>query len=183
MEIVSDNVPFLVGVVLILITSIVIAAHYLEGLIFKLIEQYSIKNKSIISKVCNYADSQFNLKKLKEISKQYGVSVRLINTTDECVANINQLLLCNPRILGFDCEWKPYFGDSDTKNSVSLLQISNEKICLLIRLKSIFESENGIPSELKNLLLNSKLVIFICFIVCSCFTYSFHKQQKGNNSQ
>ena len=92
-----------------------------------------------------------------EVSKQCGVSVRLIRTTQECIDNINDLLAINPPVLGFDCEWKPYFDSDKSKNAVSLLQLSNQHICLLIRLKDIFESETGIPKQLIHLLINPEL--------------------------
>ena len=69
--------------------------------------------------------------------KKYGISIRIINTYDECISNINELLSYNPKILGFDCEWKPYRNE-DKPNLISLLQISDNSICLLIRLKNIF---------------------------------------------
>ena len=95
-----------------------------------------------------------------QVSTQCGVSVRLIHTTQECIDNIRDLLSMNPKVLGFDCEWKPYFDSDETRNPVSLLQLSNQHICLLIRLKDIFESKTGIPTELIHLMINPKLRLF-----------------------
>ena len=92
-----------------------------------------------------------------EIAKQCGVSVRLIQTSEECINSIKDLLASNPPVLGFDCEWKPYFDSDKSTNPVSLLQLSNQHICLLIRLKDISESKTGIPQQLIHLLINPQL--------------------------
>ena len=108
-----------------------------------------------------------------KISNVYGISVILINTFEECIFYINKLLSYKPIILGLDCEWKPYFNKNNI-NKISLLQISDNNICLLIRLKNIFENNNNLfPNQLINLLINPKLCIIRIINTLSNYFFSF----------
>lgn len=100
-----------------------------------------------------YSRDKSCVSKLPTIATHRGIKIKIARTTQECVTGITELLSSNPCILGLDCEWKPYFNQ-DGYNKISLLQLSNNKICLLIRLHLI----DTIPACLVNILINPQIV-------------------------
>jgi ribonuclease D len=61
-------------------------------------------------------------------------------------------ILCQEKIIGFDTESKPSFKKGKV-NGISLLQLANSKLAILVRLK-----KTGIPDTLKEFLENPELV-------------------------
>jgi len=61
-------------------------------------------------------------------------------------------MLCQEKIIGFDTESKPSFKKGKI-NGISLLQLANSKLAILVRLK-----KTGIPDTLKEFLENPEIV-------------------------
>ena len=82
-----------------------------------------------------------------------GVEVKIIENSKDCERCINQLLSRKPQVVGLDCEWKPIINKED-KHSVSLLQINDNNVCLLLQMQKIcnINSSYKIPLNLIGLL-------------------------------
>ena len=84
---------------------------------------------------------------LQNISYHNGIETWIINNEYECIKCLNKLLSLNPKVLALDCEWV-------YNKKISLIQIGNDKIILLIRIH-LFKS---IPMELISLLNNNQIL-------------------------
>jgi len=96
-----------------------------------------------------------------------GYEVKLINDETECEIEMRKLLdtaddaNAEPRLLGFDVEWKP--NTKARKHYVSLLQIATEDRCYLIRLCKFKGFENAersniLPPALEELLASPRFI-------------------------
>ena len=86
--------------------------------------------------------------------QQHGINIKVISTVDDCVECINDLQSYYPQLLGMDCEWKPYACDRNNYNRVSLLQLCDNNVCLLIRLHLL----DYIPLNLMSILNNPQII-------------------------
>eukprot|EP01084_Bolivina_argentea_P262846 444668_1 len=75
------------------------------------------------------------------------ITTKLINDTKTCSKLINDFISTNPKIIGLDCEWV-------RNHKVSLLQIANNNLIILIRLNQL----KSIPIELISLLRNVQII-------------------------
>ena len=85
-----------------------------------------------------------------------GIAVKIIDNVNDCEKYINQLLSNNPKLLGFDCEWKP-IQNKQEYNRISLLQLCDNNICLLLKMIDIEKSGN-FPINLVQLLKNANII-------------------------
>ena len=91
-----------------------------------------------------------------EIKKLFieNVDVYVINNVSDCILYINKLLSYNCHYIGIDAEWKPKKSKLDKNNKISVFQISNHKICLIIQIQQL----KYIPKELISLLSNVNIL-------------------------
>ena len=68
-----------------------------------------------------------------------GIPIKIIDNVNDCETCVNQLLSNNPQLLGFDCEWKP-MKNKQEYNRISLLQLCDNSICLLLKMIDIEKS-------------------------------------------
>ena len=95
-----------------------------------------------------YAASKYNSNESKAVSLIHdSISVQLICDTESCAKILNQFIKTNPKVIGIDCEW---VGN----NKISLLQIANNKMIIVIRLHLL----SSIPIELIHLLGNIHII-------------------------
>ena len=85
-----------------------------------------------------------------------NIPVKVIDNVNDCQKCVNQLLSNNPRLLALDCEWKS-MKTKQEYNRVSLLQLCDNNICLLLKMIEIEKSGN-LPINLSELLENPKIV-------------------------
>eukprot|EP01084_Bolivina_argentea_P088095 159050_1 len=76
-----------------------------------------------------------------------NIPTKIVSDATSCAIVLNELLSMNPKILGIDCEWV-------SKQKISLLQIANSKLIILIRLHKL----NTIPGELISIMSNNKIL-------------------------
>ena len=127
----------------------------------------------------NRNSSNWNSNKLVQHRQSCGVPIVSITNGNECVNWMNQLLSCPTNIFAIDCEWRPNFTKGKPQNKVSILQISNHKLCLIIYLQRLFNSKDGIPNVLVQFLEDKQLIfyldsgfflcvyLFVCLAFCS----------------
>jgi len=86
-----------------------------------------------------------------------GVEVFLIESGKQCNRLMHELRSSVCDIVGMDCEWRPR-RFKNQNNEVAVIQLSNARICLVIRIKSIVASEGNVPIELKRFLEDASFV-------------------------
>ena len=89
----------------------------------------------------------------------FDVTILVVTTGEECESGIRRLIQDDSkdeRVLGFDLEWVPY-GKKEPANPVALLQLSGNKIILLIRLK-LMCIDSQLPACLVDLLQDGSFV-------------------------
>eukprot|EP01084_Bolivina_argentea_P133137 234958_1 len=75
------------------------------------------------------------------------IITKLINDTHSCSVILDEFISSNPKVIGLDCEW---VGN----HKVSLLQIGNDNLIILIRLHQL----SSIPIQLIHLLGNAEII-------------------------
>ena len=84
------------------------------------------------------------------------INTILITNARLLAFGVKKLLETDVRFLGFDVEWRANFIKGKKRNKISLIQIGNNKVILLIRIHLL----KYIPNELINLLQNNNILKF-----------------------
>lgn len=86
--------------------------------------------------------------------KRISPEAKVIYLTDHVVAekHLSQLHAdAANSVLGFDIEWKPNYIRGEAENPVSLIQLANDSIILLIQVSSMSCMHAKAPSHVRHL--------------------------------